>query len=220
MRSVGQPFVLFAAVFSLASCGAPGSAPDERNVQAPVAQAAPASVTPTPAIPATPAAPAVSAPPVLTPEGLGPLRIGMTLAEVTTALGPDADPQAVGGPEPEQCDQFRPARAPEGVLVMMENGRLTRISLMRDSPVRTDRGLGLGSTATAVEAAYDGTVVASPHKYRDAPSRYLTHWSRRVQPGDRTAPSNGGIVFEVDDKGVIDLIHAGGPSIQYVEGCL
>lgn len=214
MRKFGRTLVLLAGAVSLASCGAPASAPEERDAQTPAVQAPPVPAAPPQPVPAKPAAS------VLTPEGFGPLRIGMTLAEVTTALGADADPQAVGGPDPEQCDQFRPARAPQGVLVMMENGRLTRISLMRSSPVRTDRGVGLGSTAAAVEAAYAGAVVASPHKYRDTPSRYLTHWSRKAQPGDQTAPTDRGIVFEIDDKDVADLIHAGGPSIQYVEGCL
>lgn len=35
----------------------------------------------------------------------------------------------MGGPDPEACDQFRPERAPEGMLLMVEDGRLTRISL-------------------------------------------------------------------------------------------
>lgn len=219
MRSVGQPFALLVAAMSLASCGAPASAPDEGNAQAPVAQARTIPAAPTPALPDPPAEPAASGALVLTPDGLGPLRIGMTLAEVTAASGPDADPQAVGGADPEQCDQFRPARAPQGVLAMMENGRLTRISLIRNSPVKTDRGVGLGSTGAAVEAAYEGAAVASPHKYSDAPARYLTHWSRKAQP-DRTSPTDRGIVFEVDEKGIVALVHAGGPSIQYVEGCL
>lgn len=160
-----------------------------------------------------------AAAPVLTPEGFGPLRIGMTLAEVTAALGPDSEPNAVGGADPESCDQFRPARAPEGVLVMMEAGRLTRISLIRQAAVKTDRGVGLGSSAAEVKAAYRGAAVSSPHKYRNAPSEYLTFWSRKAVAGDRSTPSDRGMVYEVDERGTVDLIHAGGPSIQYVEGC-
>jgi len=142
----------------------------------------------------------------------------MSLAEVTAALGADADPEAIGGPDPESCDQFRPARAPEGVLVMMEEGRLTRVSLINKSAVKTDRGIALGSSAAEVKAAYHGAAASSPHKYRDAPAAYLTYWSRKT--GDKTSPTDRGIVFEVDKRGVVDLIHAGGPSIQHVEGCL
>lgn len=57
--------------------------------------------------------PVPAAEPVLTAEGFGPLRIGMTRAQVVEAMGEDSDPEAVGGPDPESCDEFRPARAPE-----------------------------------------------------------------------------------------------------------
>lgn len=206
------------ALLALPACGSPE--PAKQDAEARVAPAAtPVTSTRAQAVP-EPTAPA-SAPAALrlAPEGLGPLKIGMTLAQVTDAWGADAEPDAVGGADPASCDQFRPARAPQGVLVMIENGRLTRISLIRENPIRTDRGVGLGSTADAVRGAYKGTVAASPHKYRDAPSEYLTHWARKAVPGDRTTPTDRGIVFEVDGRGIVDLVHAGGPSIQYVEGC-
>lgn len=53
----------------------------------------------------------------------------MTRAEVVAAAGKDAHPEAVGGPNPASCDEFRPDRSPAGVLVMIRNGRLTRISI-------------------------------------------------------------------------------------------
>lgn len=216
MRTAGSAILILAAATSLASCTAPSSNEHAADVAVTQTQA----TAPVPAAdPAAKIAPAAPAAPILTPEGLSPLRIGMTLAEVTVVLGPDSDPAAVGGAEPEQCDQFRPSRAPQGVLVMTEQGRLTRISLINKSPIKTDRGVGLGSTAAAVKAAYKGAAVASPHKYRDAPAEYLTYWSRKAQAGDQASPTDRGIVFEVDGKGVVDLVHAGGPSIRYVEGC-
>jgi hypothetical protein len=157
----------------------------------------------------------------LTAEGWGPLRIGMTLAEITAALGPDADPQAVGGAEPESCDQFRPQRAPQGMLLMVEAGRLTRISLIPQAKVKTDHGLGLGATAAQVRAAYGGKLEATPHKYVDAPAEYLTVWAKGGVAADGAVPDySRGIQFVVDATGEVGTIHAGGPSILYVEGCL
>jgi hypothetical protein len=139
----------------------------------------------------------------------------MTRAEVVAAAGEDAHPEAVGGPDPETCDEFRPERAPEGMIVMVERGRLTRISLGAGSEVRTDRGFGVGATAAAVRDAYGDRAVASPHQYQPAPAEYVTVWET-APPG----PNARGIVYEIGADGRVARVHAGGASIQYVEGCV
>ena len=152
---------------------------------------------------------------VLTPDGWGPLRIGMTRAEVVAAAGEDANPDALGGPEPEQCDEFRPEDAPRGMLLMLEQGQLTRISLINGSTLRTPEGIQLGDSAAAVVRAYGPRAERSPHKYVEAPAEYITVWT--------TAPPAAGargLVFEIGLDGRVSQIRAGGPSIQYVEGCL
>ena len=185
-------------------------------------QVEPANTAEAPAPPrAPPARPAPAADTVLTAEGFGPLRIGMTRAEVVKALGEDDDPEAVGGPDPASCDEFRPARAPKGMLVMIEEGRLTRISLIDGAKVKTDRGLGLGATAAAVRAVYGHALQVGPHKYEEAPAEYLSAWAKDP-PKDEKSPAPvtaRGIVYEVGDKGVVQSVSAGGPSILYVEGC-
>lgn len=181
-RAPASSLLLF-TVALLTACAPepPKQQPADTIAGAPAETPAPAPAGP----PGTPA-PAGLAP--LTAEGWGPLKIGMTLAQITAALGPDADPEAVGGAEPESCDQFRPARAPEGMLVMVEQGRLTRISLIRAARVKTDRGLGLGAAAAEVRAAYGRTVQALPHKYVEAPAEYLTVWAEGGGPPGRAAP--------------------------------
>lgn len=199
---------LAALAFALAACG--GEAP---------APAGATTTTPTPSADATPPL-SVSTEPTLTSTGWGPLTIGMTLEEVTAAAGPDSNPDDVGGPEPEYCDQFRPANAPEGILVMIEEGKLTRISLIELSPLKTGKGLGIGDTAAAVKAAYGAAAQTGPHKYQDAPAEYITVWDGGPRTEsyvqDETAR---GLVYEIDGTGKVGAIHAGGPSIQYVEGC-
>lgn len=177
----------------------------------------PADAPPPEQAPSAPAsAPAASpGPEPLTPEGWGPLRIGMTRAEVVAAAGEDANPQAVGGPEPDRCDQFRPERAPEGMIVMLEEGRLTRITLVEGSELKTERGFGVGASADSVAAAYGAEATITPHKYRSAPASYITVWTTPPP-----APEPRGIVYETFGEGRVSQIHAGGPSIQYVEGCL
>jgi hypothetical protein len=158
---------------------------------------------------------------VLTAEGYGPLRIGMTLAEVEAAMGADSDPAADGGPEPESCDQFRPARAPEGLLAMIEDGRLTRISLHDGSKVATDKGLRIGATRAEVKAAHGPELRSEPHEYESPEGEYLTIWTREDRgPHGLAGPEARGIRYEVGATGRVDIIHGGGPSIQLVEGCL
>jgi hypothetical protein len=152
----------------------------------------------------------------LTAEGWGPLRIGMTRAQVVAAAGPDANPNAVGGPDPESCDQFRPRSAPQGMLVMIERDTLTRISLSSESRVASDAGFEVGDPSAAVVRHYGARAAVTPHKYQSAPAKYITIWTRGQPP----ASSARGIVYEIGGDDRIMHIHAGGPSIQYVEGCL
>jgi hypothetical protein len=148
-----------AVLLSLAACNAPPAEP----------------AAPEPAPPQVDAGTPVAAANTLTAEGYGPLRVGMTRAEVEAALGADSNPGAVGGPEPEACDVFHPARAPEGLNVMVQDGRLSRVTLMRASTVKTADGLGLGSTAAQVKAAHADAVV-EPHKYVEG-AEYITVWN-------------------------------------------
>ena len=177
-------------VLSLAACGLPAEAP------APAAPSAPPPPAPAPAGPA------------LTSKGLGPIRIGMTEAEIRAAVG-DASLEPPAAQASEGCAQLRLRGDYPGVILMLEEGRLTRIDLDDRSSVRTDRGVGVGATVAEVMAAYP-QAVSSPHKYVAAPAAYLTAW---------TTPDREGTVFEVGQEGRVVLIHAGGPSIQYVEGC-
>lgn len=202
-------FALFATALAFSACSPAADPPAVTAPEAPVAEAPPPA----------PAAADITLD-VLTADGIGPLTIGMTKAEVIAAVGDTRNPDAVGGPDPESCEEFRPQRAPDDVLVMIIDGKLARISLVDMATVKTDKGLGLGDTADAVKTGYGDQAKASPHKYQDKPAEYITWWKGgpRSEPyvEDETAR---GIVYEIDGTGKVGAVHAGGPSIQYVEGC-
>ena len=196
-----------AAALMLAACSSP----------------APDATAPDPAAPPV-TSPALTTPVadnVLTSEGLGALRIGMTLAEVTAAAGADSEPNAVGGADPASCDQFRPERSPVGTLVMIENGILTRISLINGSTIKTNRGFGVGDSAEAVRTAYGAGATSTPHKYVAAPAGYITVWTKGGSTDGSYVQDAAarGIVYETNAEGRVQMVHAGGPSIQLVEGC-
>ena len=172
--------------------------------------------------PETPATEAAPDPNALTAAGYGPLRIGMTRAEVVTALGDDSAPNAVGSAEPEICDQWRPARAPDGLLIMLENGILTRISVAAPATLKTDRGFGVGDTAAAIKAAYGPLAISEPHKYAPAPAEDIFVWTTGgpATPGAYVEDAAArGVRYEIDEEGKVSMIHIGGPAIQLVEGC-
>lgn len=157
----------------------------------------------------------------LTAEGWGPLRIGMTRAEIEAALGHDDAPNAAGGAEPEACEEFHPARAPAGMLVMVIEERLSRISLIRDAAVETGDGFGLGASAADVMRAYGDRARAEPHKYQDPPAHYITVWTQPRPSGETYVEDAAarGVRYEIGGDGAVTAIHAGGPAIQLVEGC-
>lgn len=175
----------------------------------------PAEPTPAPTEPpvTTPTPPVAGD--ILTAQGFGALRIGMTRAEVVAAMGEDSDPNSVGGPDPDSCDMFRPARAPEGLLVMIQDGVLTSIWISRNTELKTDRGFGVGASPADVKQAYGAALTAEPHKYQDAPAEYLFAWTG----ADHTSPAARGLKYEVGSDGKVSSIAGGGPSISYVEGC-
>lgn len=145
----------------------------------------------------------------LTPTGLGPVRIGMTPGQVTKALGTpltyDAGALEIG----EDCSEASTSTLP-GAWFMFEQGKLTRMSLRSPSTLTTPRGIAPGSSEAEVRMAYGRGLKASPHEYEAPPAKYFTFW---------TEPRRTGVRFEIDHAGVVEAVHAGTRSIEYVEGC-
>ncbi len=200
MRNVLSLTAAAALALSIAACEQPASTPEAPA--GPVPEAPPSDT------------------PVLTANGYGPLRIGMTLAEVTAAMGPDAEPDDVGSPDPSACDLYRPERAPDGLLVMVLDGKLSRISIIPPSTLRTDRGFGLQSTPAEIKAAYGAAAVVTPHKYMGPVGEDIIVWNGGPPNVEYVQdPAARGVRYETDDQGRVTQIHGGDASIQMVEGC-
>ncbi|WP_309669538.1 hypothetical protein [Gemmatimonas sp.] len=149
----------------------------------------------------------IAGPMDLTERGIGPVRVGMTLAEVAgvTSAGirlVDTDSTA--------CSYLSWRDGPPGVLIMAEGGRVVRIDV-RNPAIATPEGIKIGSTEAEVQQRYVGQVEVQPHKYTDG--HYLV-----VTPRD---PANSAlrIVFETDGKKVETFRGGRVPQVQYVEGC-
>ncbi|MEX1184910.1 MAG: hypothetical protein WEF86_17025 [Gemmatimonadota bacterium] len=131
----------------------------------------------------------------------------MTRAQVVAAAGEDANPGAVGGPDPATCDEFRPDQAPDGLL--------SRIAIVDGTGIVTDRGIGVGDSIAAVEAAFGDDAVVSPHAFLPAPAVLVTVWESAPP-----SPDARGIAYEIHERGRIVRILAGDESIEFREGCV
>ncbi|MGH6658112.1 MAG: hypothetical protein ACREBK_04620 [Sphingomicrobium sp.] len=145
---------------------------------------------------------------VLTVDGLGPVRIGMTIAEVEKAIGGKLEGDAIESDD--ICVEKDSKAGPPGIGYMFEDKKLVRISIGEGSTILTPRGIGYGASAADVRRAYGAKLESEPHAYAGPPAEYLTYW---------TIKGKRGWNFETDEKRRVQVIFAGTQAIQYIEGC-
>ncbi|UXI65834.1 hypothetical protein [Tahibacter amnicola] len=145
---------------------------------------------------------------VLTFNGYGAVHTGMNRAALDQAGLEVVDyipPKGVPG----GCIET-PLRANRAILVMWEDGVVTRVT-SRDPATRTRSGVAVGDSEAKVRAVYGNRLSVEPNKYR-----YEENWR------DLTLFSSDGnhaMVFQTDGERVVE-IHAGQrEAAQYVEGC-
>ena len=196
--------IAWALALSLVACG---EAPD---VRAPANESAPPS-TGTAADPAnavtadrgpTPAAP------VLQAAGYDTIRIGdPPSAADGYALTDD-------GSYEDSCRIYSSDRL-ANFYAIVEDGRVMRLTAFHrpgtgGETIRTDRGIGPGSTEAEVRAAFS-PLREQPHHYVEAPAKDLFFGGTETEPGLR---------FEIGADGKVSALHAGlMPVLAYVEGC-
>jgi hypothetical protein len=150
---------------------------------------------------------AAPAPRILEPQGLGPVRVGMTVAAAERALGARLRPNDVEGGE--TCAYYgRRDHRDKGVADMVEDGRVSRIDISEPG-IRTARGIGVGSTLAQVRKAYRGAIASHPNTYDDEPEFEVS------LPGHRF-----GLDFLTEHGRVTAMRGGRYPSVGYVEGCL
>ena len=160
--------------------------------------------------PATPMAPEKTAPAIdpapsantLTLLGLGDLRIGQ-------AVPSGSRWRAEGAQASDMCRVLSSPDYPDAYAIV-EEGKVRRISISKGSKVRLAEGIGPGATEAAVKKHFP--YLATPHKYVDAPGKYLT-----APDADSGTPA---LRFEIGSDGTVSQIHAGTmPVLGYVEAC-
>lgn len=158
--------------------------------------------------------PAAPAPKLLSPTGMGDIRIGITAAELKDRFGArlrfDSDPA-----NPDGCALYGVPEYP-GLDMMVVEGRLARIDVgngkdpgKHDPRYATEAGATIGMRTADIRKIYGPMLTVEPHKYNEA-GQYLM-----VQ----TANGRHGLVFETDGN-IVQTFRVGRwEEVQWVEGC-
>jgi len=137
--------------------------------------------------------------------GVGAATIGMSLAQLNTALHQKFS--APAEKDEERCFYVSPW-GHDHVAFMIVDGKFARIDV--DAPgVPTTSGIQVGDSEAHAREVYGSRVKVTPHAYTDS-GHYLTV---------RSADGRFGIRFETNN-GKITAFYAGRyAAIQYIEGC-
>ncbi len=144
----------------------------------------------------------------LTEHGIGPVKVGMTLAEAraATAGGVSAPPAA----DTAVCGFATWRDGPAGLRLMTARGRIVRIDV-DSGTTNTEAGASIGDSEERIARLYAGRVEITPHKYTSG--HYLT-----IRPVSAT-DSAYRLIFESNGRRVT-MFRAGRiPEVEFVEGC-
>ena len=188
---------------------APPAPAEPQATPRPAHQPVPTTDVPTP--PPPPAPERLTSASRLRLDGIGPIQVGMTLAEATVAAGVPVriDPRTDLG---RGCAHAFADGGPQGVRFMVVEGRIVRVEVVR-SPILTLSGVGTGSTVDEVLATY-------PNRIRVQPNPYSGHLGGRdlFYVADEES-RHLGLMFETDGQSVRTFRSGFLGAVMAPEGC-
>jgi hypothetical protein len=156
-------------------------------------------------------------------DGIGPVRVGMTIAEAEKSAGVQLLEK--GGRASGGCYYVWPKTGPQDLGFMVSSDRadeqmikskdrISRVDVFRNSRITTLSGAKIGDTEARIKALYPGRIRVTPHEYTGhRGGHYLT-----LMPKD-TADKNYRVVFETLNGRVTQFRSGRVPEVEYVEGC-
>ena len=146
-------------------------------------------------------------------HSFGPVAYGMTLAELSAALGgpvtfDSRDAWVRGG----NCGFIAPGGLPRGAALMVRNGRIERVDVDTAS-IATESGARVGSTDADILRLYPGRIRAERHSYGASEVDELVYTGA-------SAPDSGfAIIFEIDGHRVVKFRAGRRPAVDDPQGC-
>jgi hypothetical protein len=142
-------------------------------------------------------------------NGIGNVRVGMTVKEASAAAGIKLIP--VQGQTDPRCGYVRFERGLKDVAMMVAQDRIVRIDIYGGSSIRTLKGAGNGDSEARIKSLYPGRIKVSPHPYTKG--HYLT-----FTPADK-ADRQYMMIFETDGRKVLQYRVGQSGDVQAIEGC-
>ena len=144
----------------------------------------------------------------LSPDGLGPIRIGMTKSEAANAAGVEL---VLVGDDFGRCEFAGVAGDPEGVSMMLLSGVVSRIDI-EAGPVQTAGAIGIGSSAQEVFDAYPREIERVTDVYGVRQLLYT--------PSDPESREYS-MLFSLGNRDNVTHFRAGlKEPVEYAEGCV
>ena len=148
-------------------------------------------------------------------NGIGPIRVGMTVDEASRSAGVRLVNPG-GGRDEYLCSYFNLQTGPKGISFMVTKGRIARVDNFSNKRITTIKGAKIGDTEEQIISLYPGQIQVTRHPYSSRPpynGKYLT-----FVPKD-AADKNYRIIFETS-KNRVERFRSGQiPEVEAIEGC-
>lgn len=144
-------------------------------------------------------------------NGIGSVRVGMTIAEASKAAGTKLIRESGHETNPS-CFYVKPQGEPKDIGFMVTNGRISRVDVSNNKSIATLSGAKIGDPESRIKSLYPGQIQVTPHKYvQDGHDLIFI-------PKD-ALDKNYRVVFETDGKRVTRFRSGKIPEVEFVEGC-
>ena len=139
---------------------------------------------------------------VITFNSFGAVKVGMTVAKASKALG-----VRLRTTEQGECRYYEVRGKFKDIGFMVNDGTIARFDIS-ERGIATDKGAMVGDTEARIKRLYKGQYKVSKHFYTDG------NYIEVKQKGRKFS-----IIFETDGKRVTYIRAGRSPEIQLVEGC-
>jgi hypothetical protein len=143
-------------------------------------------------------------------NGIGPIRVGMTVAEASRSAGVTLVKSRTI--QPLFCTYLEPLGGPKGIDFMVIEGRIATVDI-RNKRVTTIKGAKIGDSEERIFALYPGQIQATKSLYSHKDNKDLT-----FVPKD-AADQNYRMIFEITNHRVTSFRSGKFPAVKNIAYC-